>query len=111
MESFVTLHAVASDGGVYVALEEGEIQRQESFGTHSISLMSIPLGSGIDVLDPERGFWNFNRKVFAVSFASAVIFTSFTIATFEVDYNYAYIAMPSGVVALITACMYVVHRI
>ncbi len=107
----MTLHAVASDGGVYFPLEEEKIQRQESFETHSISSMSIPLGSGIDVLDPERGFWNFNRKVLAVSVASAVIFTSFTIATFEVDYNYAYIAMPSGVVALITACMYVVHRI
>lgn len=106
----MTLHAVASDGGVYVELEEGEIQKQQSFGTHSVSSMNMPLGSGIYVMDPERGFWNFNRKVLAVSVASAVIFTSFTIATFEADYNYAYIAMPTGVITLITACMYVVHQ-
>ena len=95
--------AVASDGVIY---ENEEVNRQLSPGSSSVGSFYVPLSGETGV---ERAFWSFNRKVLAVSIVSAVIFVGFTVATFQVDRDFAFIAGPSGIVSLITGCMYIVH--
>lgn len=87
--------------------EDVDIERQFSFGSYSIATSYSPLADETRV---ERACWSLNKKVLAVSVVSAVIFAGFTVATFQVDRDFAFIAGPFGGVSLITGCMYFLCR-
>ena len=98
----------------YVPIEdEGPIKSQGSLNSRSVSSMSVVFLNNdysLTILGPERVFWDFNRKLLVISLISAVIFSSFTIATFQVNRDFAFIGMPAGAISLITGCMYLVYR-